>query len=97
MKGKYFIASMKTGFMIEGFENFNDAVKALNKHKGSEVVQIVDEDHHPLHRYIVTFKRNDGKYFCDAVIARSGYTGSDYASEHGLETLNDIMVSIGDV
>jgi len=95
--GKYYIASLKTGFMVDNFDSFNKAVEAIGEYrlKGNEAFQIVDEDHYPLHRYIVTIPE-DGKYRVDVVIERDGYTAADYAEDHGLDSSDGIVVSIGD-
>ena len=94
---KYYIASLKTGFMVDSFDSFDEALEALGKHsqEGNEAFQIVDEDHHTLHRYIVTIPE-DGKYRVDVVIERNGYTEADYARDHGLGSPEGLMVSIGD-
>jgi len=94
---KYYTASVKTGFMVESFDSFDEALEAINKYRNQketrhEVFQIVDEDHYLLHRYIITFPGG-----AEAVIARDGYTASDYAREHGLKSSDGIMVSIGDM
>ena len=99
---KYYTASVKTGFMVESFDTFDEAVEAIGRYQRQketqqEVFQIVDEDHYQLHRYVIDCPGENGKRKLDSVIARDGYNEADYAREHGLKSADDILVSIGDI
>lgn len=92
----YYVADKKTGFMVEGFNDYDDALTATNKYEeqGREasgnnyrpwMYELVDTDHYPIHRYLVKHRYSDGSYeYNGVVIARDGYTGDDYAKENGI-------------
>ena len=99
---KYFVRSNKTGLMVESFDTFDDALKAIDEYmkkdwaagdRRIDLYNITDEDRNVLHRYLVKITQENGSSkYTGPIICREDYTGEDYARDHGIAGTVDLEV-----
>lgn len=91
-KHAFYVASNKTGFVVDGFNTFDDALAAIDRYQAEDfkngdcrvgMYSIVDEDHIPVHRYMVKVSTDGSTFnYIDVIEANENYTESDYINQH---------------
>ena len=84
MNSKFYVIDNQTGFMVDSFDSFDDALKAIDGYMKNawaegnrriDLYSVADEDRHVLHRYMVKIDQGDGSsVYTGPVISREDYT-----------------------